>query len=71
MYAGRNAEDTEDDLVFVAMNMFWESREQYLPIPPDGKWWNLFVATSDAAQFVKEEGKLILPGRSMMVLYAK
>lgn len=71
MYAGRNAEDTADDLVFVAMNMFWEEREQFLPIPPDGKWWKLFGATSDAAAFVKEEGKLYLPARSIMVLYAE
>ena len=71
MYAGRNADDTEDDLVFVAMNMFWETREQYLPIPPDGKWWKQFCATSDEARFMKEEGKLILPARSIMVLYAQ
>lgn len=70
MYAGRNAENTEDDIVFLAMNMYWEDREQFLPIPPDGRRWSLVFDTSNHAQFHTQEGRLVLPPRSIMVLSA-
>lgn len=37
MYAGRNEEDTEDDIVFYCMNAYWEPLVMQLPVLPNGK----------------------------------
>ena len=39
MYAGRNEEDTEDDIVFYCMNAYWEPLVMQLPVLPNGKHW--------------------------------
>lgn len=38
-------EDEDDGLLYLAMNMHWESHELALPRPPKGKCWNLAFST--------------------------
>lgn len=51
-YAGRL--DEEDGLLYLAMNMHWESHELALPRPPKGKCWKLAFST-DAEEDGKEK----------------
>lgn len=46
MYAGRNATDTEDDIVFYAMNSYWEPLPLKLPEPPQGRHWKIVANTN-------------------------
>ena len=54
LLCGRYAEtDEEDDeLLYLAMNMHWESHDLALPRPPKGKCWKLAFSTD-----TKEEGQ--------------
>ena len=45
MYAGRNEEDTEDDIVFYCMNAYWEPLVMQLPVLPNGKHWHVDTNT--------------------------
>lgn len=45
MYAGRDEADTRDDIVFYAMNAYWEPLEMQLPELPNGMKWKIFVNT--------------------------
>lgn len=45
LFSGRNAEDTADDLVLIAINSHWEAHEQQVPKPPDGMHWVLTLHT--------------------------
>ena len=45
LFAGRNAADTADDLVLLAVNAHWEPHEQQLPPPPVGFRWRLVMHT--------------------------
>lgn len=57
MYAGRNEEDTKDDIVFYGMNAYWEPLDMQLPNLPEGKEWKVCVNT-----YVEyEDGKDIMP----------
>ena len=51
MYAGRNEEDTMDDIVFYGMNTYWNPLDLQLPTLPEGRKWkvcvNTFVAYED------------------------
>lgn len=68
MYAGRKAGEEKDEVVFVAVNMYWETREQFLPEAPEGMKWKLQFMTDDEIAFFKEESKVVLPARSIAVL---
>ena len=46
MYAGRNADDTKDDIVFYAMNAYWEPLQIHLPEPPQGFHWRVVCNTN-------------------------
>lgn len=46
MYAGRNEEDTEDDIVFYCMNAYWEPLVMQLPGLPNGKHWHVDTNTN-------------------------
>ena len=46
MYAGRNAQDTEDDIVFYAMNSYWEPLSLKLPELPQGLHWKIAANTN-------------------------
>lgn len=47
MYAGRNEEDTEDDIVFYCMNAYWEPLVMQLPVLPNGKHWHVDTNTNE------------------------
>lgn len=46
MYAGRNEEDTEDDIVFYCMNAYWEPLVMQLPVLSNGKHWHVDTNTN-------------------------
>lgn len=46
MYAGRNEEDKEDDIVFYCMNAYWEPLVMQLPVLPNGKHWHVDTNTN-------------------------
>ena len=75
LFAGRNAADTDDDLVLLAINAHWEPHEQQVPVPPDGMSWKLAVHTYCAQPFEPEtpfDGAAFTIGpRSVAVLVAK
>ncbi len=45
IFAGRNADDTEDDIVCLAINVFWEEQEFTLPALLEGKTWKVAADT--------------------------
>ena len=55
MYAGRNEEDTEDDIVFYCMNAYWEPLVMQLPVLPNGKHWH--VDTNTNAEYFDGEDR--------------
>jgi len=46
IYSGRNREDTEDDIVCVASNVFWEEQQCFLPQLPDFMKWQIEADSS-------------------------
>ena len=79
-FAGRNAEDTEDDIVHIAMNSHWESHQLCLPDLPEGMFWHLAVNTfngpeNDCIEEVKDmyclySGISWIQPRSVMIFVA-
>lgn len=80
MYAGRNEEDTEDDIVFYCMNAYWEPLVMQLPVLPNGKHWHVDTNTNaeyfDGEDFT-EKTKLLgvntirVPARTTIILVAE
>lgn len=79
MYAGRNEKNTEDDVVYLLVNVFWEEQEVTLPVLPEGKSWYAAVDTGkrylpegiprNAAAMPRiEGGKIRMIPRSVCVL---
>lgn len=48
MFAGRNADNTEDDVIYIGVNAFWEPQEVQLPNLPLGRKWRILVNTEFA-----------------------
>ncbi len=79
MYAGRNQEDTEDDIVFYGMNSYWEPLNMRIPDLPDGYHWKLQVNTYveykdgvDLSSVTEHNGnQLRIPERSTIILTAE
>ncbi len=80
MYAGRNQEDTGDDVVFYGMNAYWKPLDMQLPGLPDGMRWrvcvNTFVEYEDGKDIEAETefqygSRLKVPPRSAVVLVAE
>ena len=46
MFAGRSEDDTSDDIVFYAMNAYWEPLQIHLPEPPQGFHWRVVCNTN-------------------------
>lgn len=61
MYAGYDAEKKEDDMVFLAVNVYWEEQQLTLPHLPDGKTWELYVYTGENAIRITDEGITMEP----------
>ena len=45
MFAGRNASNTEDDIIYIGVNTFWEYCDIELPRLPLGRKWKVLVNT--------------------------
>ena len=80
MYAGRNEEDTEDDIVFYCMNAYWEPLVMQLPVLPNGK--HLHVDTNTNAEYFDGEdftaktellgvNTIRVPARTTIILVAE
>lgn len=80
MYAGRNEEDTEDDIVFYCMNAYWEPLVMQLPVLPNGKHWHVDTNTN-AEYFDREDftektellgvNTIRVPARTTIILVAE
>lgn len=46
VYAGRNQDDTDDDIVGLVVNPYWESQECFLPVLPHQLKWQVEADTS-------------------------
>lgn len=80
MYAGRNEEDTEDDIVFYCMNAYWEPLVMQLPVLPNGKHWHVDTNTNaeyfDGADFTAKTellgvNTIRVPARTTIILVAE
>lgn len=80
MYAGRNEEDTEDDIVFYCMNAYWEPLVMQLPVLPNGKHWHVDTNTNaeyfDGEDFTTKTellgvNTIRVPARTTIILVAE
>ena len=80
MYAGRNEEDTEDDIVFYCMNAYWEPLVMQLPVLPNGKHWHVDTNTNaeyfDGEDFTEKTellgvNTIRVPARASIILVAE
>ena len=78
LFAGRDAADAADDILFLAINAHWEPKSMRLPDPPEGRQWRILVDTfrepSTAQEWGEEPaagGRLELGPRSVAVLIAR
>ena len=79
MFAGRNQDDTDDDIIFYCMNSYWQQLFTELPKLPAGKRWKVAVNTyckyEDGKDFGSQTGfttanTLLVPARTTIVLEA-
>lgn len=80
MYAGRNEEDTEDDIVFYCLNAYWEPLVMQLPVLPNGKHWHVDTNTNaeyfDGEDFTAKTellgvNTIRVPARTTIILVAE
>lgn len=80
MYAGRNEEDTEDDIVFYCMNAYWEPLVMQIPVLPNGKHWHVDTNTNaeyfDGEDFTAKTellgvNTIRVPARTTIILVAE
>lgn len=78
MFAGRNKEDTDDDIVFIGFNTFWETQRIQLPNLPSHLMWKVEMNTwfphsvdTDYNELTQKEGSyIIINARSVVILTA-
>ena len=80
MYAGRNEEDTKDDIVFYAMNAYWEPLDMQLPQLPGEMRWRICVNTfaeykdgkaPEEEADLNDDNRLKIQPRTVVVLAAE
>ena len=79
-FAGRNAEDTQDDIVDIVINAHWETHQVCLPDLPEGMYWRTVVDTyngpgEDCIENIEDmpvshSGIIWIQPRSVIVLIA-
>ena len=81
IYAGRNHDNTEDDVICLAVNVYWEEQDCRLPMLPENMKW--FVEADTSGRYLKhgipkEEGPCVAGGfqvkmepRSALILTGK
>lgn len=79
LFAGHDPITNEDDVVYLAVNAWWEALEITLPAPPNGKRWNVAVDTGAplgrqigdmCSQGCLRKRTLTMNGRSVVLLTA-
>lgn len=78
MFSGRNDENTEDDIVFIGINTFWEEQKLQLPNLPNHLMWNVEINTwfphepeTKYNEFTRREGNdIYVSPRSVVILTA-
>lgn len=81
-YAGRSQSGRRDDIVCVAVNVFWEEQDFYLPDLPAGRGW--FVTADTSGKYLEKgipaqesrlpriaENRMQIPPRTVCVLVMK
>lgn len=79
MYAGRNEENTADDIVFYAMNAYWEVLHVQLPELPSRLKWKVCVNTfteyndrKNVEEYTEfSNNHLVIPPRTVVILIAE
>ena len=72
MFAGKRIDQPEDDIIYLAINAYWEGLEITLPELPMGMSWYIVCNTYLEEQKKVRVGKTILAGeRSVLVLIAQ
>ena len=80
LYAGRNKEDTRDDIIFYGMNSYWEPLEMHLPQVPGGWYWKIVANTDcqyaddvDFGEQTRMNGPncIVVPPRTTIILVAE
>lgn len=72
LFAGRNQKDTEDEIVYIGMNMHWESHHVELPLMPEGYHWEIAVNTAwNQNVCVYDNNHIWMEERSVVILEAK
>jgi len=71
LFTGYNEKKKADDIVFLCMNMHWETRDFILPKIPGKYEWVMEIETSGETKFSKRSGTVSMIGRSVAVLTAK
>jgi glycogen operon protein len=80
MFAGRNAEDTRDDIIYYAINTYWEKQYFQLPTLPSDLKWHIAVNTAMESPYDCIENfedmmaigtDLELEARSVVILIAR
>jgi glycogen operon protein len=54
MYAGRDKNDTHDEIIYVGMNMCWKTQNVMLPRLPEGLCWHKAVYTWEEPSTIPE-----------------
>ena len=80
MFAGRNADNTKDDIIFYCMNSYWEPLTLQLPSLNNGMNWKIVINTNcefdENADFEAMTQKMgpytvCVPARSTIILVAE
>lgn len=73
MYCSKYANNSDDDLIYVAYNMHWESHELALPKIADGCQWTVILdSTKEQKEFEISNNKIAkIEPRSVVVLIGK
>ena len=80
MFAGRNLDDTDDDIVFYCMNSYWEPLTLQLPSLTNGMEWKVKVNTNceyhdgDDFDYMTEKfgpNTIRVPARTTLVFVAE
>lgn len=72
LYAGRNQENSTDDIIYVAINTYWEAQEIELPQLSVGVVWKQSINTNNPTEegMVPLNNKLIIAPRTVVILQA-
>ncbi|MDD2973292.1 MAG: glycogen debranching protein GlgX [Lachnospiraceae bacterium] len=74
MYAGRSADDTKNEILYLGINTYWEMQKVELPELPTGMCWKVLVDTYQEKSIVKDSIQLYremeIQPRSVMILAA-